>query len=157
MIAVEPEQSNCSVCERNLGVAGFSSRVALLKCAVGATQGFARLVSQDGDWAYRAEPQPAQQPESVEMRPLAEILDMHASNMPVDLLKCDIEGAEQALFASCETWIHRVNSIIVELHPPYSVSDLLADLKRADACFDIAALVDEKVCPVLFLRRSKGD
>jgi FkbM family methyltransferase len=34
----------------------------------------------------------------------------------LDLLKMDIEGGEQAVFADCTDWIDRVDAIIVEVH-----------------------------------------
>ncbi len=35
---------------------------------------------------------------------------------PVDLLKLDIEGAEDAVLADCEPVLHRVNAIVMDLH-----------------------------------------
>ncbi|MGE4518896.1 MAG: FkbM family methyltransferase [Desulfobacteraceae bacterium] len=34
----------------------------------------------------------------------------------IDILKIDIEGAEKEVFSDTSRWIHRVNSIIIELH-----------------------------------------
>jgi hypothetical protein len=34
----------------------------------------------------------------------------------IDILKLDIEGAEQDLFASNYSWLARVNIVIIELH-----------------------------------------
>ncbi len=35
---------------------------------------------------------------------------------PIDLLKLDIEGAEDAVLADCEPVLHRVNAIVMDLH-----------------------------------------
>ena len=38
------------------------------------------------------------------------------SERPVDLLKLDIEGAEDAVLADCEPVLHRVKAIVMDLH-----------------------------------------
>lgn len=48
----------------------------------------------------------------------------------MDLLKCDIEGAEAEVFANCADWIERIRWLMVELHPPYDKRKCLADLER---------------------------
>ena len=39
------------------------------------------------------------------------------------MLKCDVEGAERALFADCAAWIGRVRTLAVETHDGYTVVD----------------------------------
>lgn len=46
----------------------------------------------------------------------------------VDLLKLDIEGAEQLLLAENTEWLHKVSCIIVELHKPYGIADFAKDI-----------------------------
>ena len=55
----------------------------------------------------------------------------------IDLLKCDIEGAEAAVFGQCAPWINRVRHIAVETHRPYLPEDLLADLARNGGDFEM--------------------
>lgn len=43
---------------------------------------------------------------------LRDVLDQE----PVDLLKLDIEGAEDAVLADCEPVLHRVNALVMDLH-----------------------------------------
>jgi hypothetical protein len=45
----------------------------------------------------------------------------------VDFVKMDVEGAEKELLKTAEDWAHKVRCIKVEIHPPYSVAECLAD------------------------------
>lgn len=47
----------------------------------------------------------------------------------IDLLKIDIEGAEKKILKENNEWLHHVDNIIIELHPPYTIIDLENDLK----------------------------
>lgn len=46
----------------------------------------------------------------------------------IDLLKIDIEGAEQRILGYNNEWLSKVNSILIELHAPYTIEDLKKDL-----------------------------
>ena len=81
------------------------------------------------------------------------MLDTYATGQKIDLLKCDIEGAERELFEDCRSWIAQVNAIVIELHPPYTLTDLLVALKRGGADFQVAVHVHQKLCPVVLLNR----
>ena len=41
---------------------------------------------------------------------------MSSTEGPVDLLKLDIEGAEDSVLADCEPVLHRVKAIVMDLH-----------------------------------------
>lgn len=47
----------------------------------------------------------------------------------IDLLKIDIEGQERAVFRQNAEWLHRVRSIVGEIHQGYDFQDLRADLE----------------------------
>lgn len=47
----------------------------------------------------------------------------------IDLLKIDIEGAEAIILSEQNDWLQNVENIIIELHPPYDVDRMVADLK----------------------------
>jgi FkbM family methyltransferase len=53
----------------------------------------------------------------------------------IDLLKCDIEGAEQEVFQSCGQWIRRVRNMVVEIHGNYSGDHLKHDILRGSRNF----------------------
>jgi FkbM family methyltransferase len=48
----------------------------------------------------------------------------------VDYVKMDIEGAEREVLRNNTAWAARVRSIKVEVHPPYSVEECMADLSE---------------------------
>src|SRR5204863_5459192 len=75
-------------------------------------------------------------------RTLDDILAAVQMHGPIDLLKCDIEGAEQDLFAHCAPWIARIQNLIIEVHPPYTKALLLADLRSAGGDFDCREVFD---------------
>ena len=47
----------------------------------------------------------------------------------VDLMKIDIEGGEIDLLSKENTWLSSVENIVIEIHHPYTSSDLSKDLK----------------------------
>jgi FkbM family methyltransferase len=157
VIAMEPEPDNCLICSRNIMSAGLDGQVKLLQAAVGACRSRMRLLDVGrGEWAYRTGVDDATGGRSVDALPLAEILAEYARDQTIDLLKCDIEGAEKELFADCRAWIGQVDAIVIELHQPYTLDDLLAALKKAGAEFEIVSQMNRKSCPVVMLRRTKS-
>ena len=157
MVAMEPEPGNCLICLRNLCTAGLQSQVKLLQAGVGARRDHMRLVDfGDGEWAYRTIGNENTDERSVEVLPLAEVLETHAKGQRIDLLKCDIEGAERELFEDCGAWIGRVEAIVIELHPTYGLPALMQALNRAGADFQVAVHMQQKTCPVVLLRRATG-
>jgi hypothetical protein len=58
------------------------------------------------------------------------------------------------LFAEPGEWIQRVQAIVIELHPPYTLSHLKVALSRAHAPFVVAQVSTKQSCPVVFLRRA---
>jgi FkbM family methyltransferase len=157
ILALEPEPDNFSICARNIGSAGLASQVTLLQAGVGARHGQMHLVDAgEGEWAYRTQESDSETGLTVEVLPLSEVLENHAKDQRIDLLKCDIEGAERELFEDCRSWIGRVDAIIIELHPPYGLADLSLALGKAGASFEISAQINRKLCPVVLLRRSQA-
>ncbi len=153
ILAVEPDPDNCHLCIRNVEAARFSHQVTLVQACVGSYRRRVRLGGGE-EWAYRmVEGVPASEA-LTDVLPLAELLETYSMGGSIDLLKCDIEGAEQELFKDCRDWISQGEAIVIELHPPYSPSDLQADLKAAGARFELVREFSAKVCPVLLLRRS---
>ena len=157
VIAMEPEPGNCLVCSRNIMSGGMQGQVKLLQAAAGASRSRMRLLDVGkGEWAYRTGAADESAGQSVEALPLADILADHAKDQIIDLLKCDIEGAEKELFADCHAWIGQVEAIVIELHAPYTLADLQAALKSAGADFEIVSQMNRKACPVVMLRRTKS-
>jgi FkbM family methyltransferase len=154
MIAMEPEPGNCMICSRNIKSAGLESQATLLQAGVGAARGKLQLVDVgEGEWAYRTVEGKTGQGKTVDILPLSEVLGGHAHGQKIDLLKCDIEGAEKELFEDCSHWIGQINAIVIELHPPYGLDELLMALKKGGADFEVVCQMNRKLCPVVLLRR----
>ena len=60
----------------------------------------------------------------------------------IDILKCDIEGAELELFEDCSSWINRVRAAVVECHDGLTAEALQAILHRNGGDFTI---VDRRI------------
>ena len=112
IVAVEPLAENVVLLRRNLEMNGLAATV--LQCAVGAAAGEARFA-------------PAQEPNSgqlsaegvpVAVLAMPTVLAQFAPDTSGHVLKVDIEGAERELFASDLSWLSRVDTILLEIHPP---------------------------------------
>lgn len=119
--AGEPDGANLDVL--HLNVAPFASQVHVIRaCAVGTPRPV-ELDRNHGAAAFRR--REVTDPTGIHLpgRSVAELLDTHAI-ADLDLLKCDIEGAEREVFANCHAWIGRVRCMVVELHDDYGVAEL---------------------------------
>lgn len=128
VVAVEPDEDNLRLCRLNA-----PSATPIRACAVGrARQVF--LDRSRAAWAFQMSDS-AQAGDPVDGLTVPQILERAGVSGPVDLLKCDIEGAEAELFDDCSAWIAKVRAAIVELHAPYTSAQLLEDLRRNGAQF----------------------
>jgi len=121
---VEPDPRNVPLLRRNL--AGNGVRATVVDAAIGAEPGTLRLrwgldpacSSLDGtglhDLAGSTEVRVVDVPEVLRA----------ASWDRVDLVKIDIEGAEEELLARNNTWLERVDAILIEIHPNTTVERL---------------------------------
>ena len=130
----------------------MNGRVNLVRGAVGARRCQAELTQAGGEWGYQVRGGEDAQGIPVDIYPMEELLSTGASAQTVDLLKCDIEGAEREVFANCGAWIGRVSAMVIELHPPYGLAQLQADLCQAGARFRVVELAEGKALPVAFLK-----
>jgi len=159
IVAVEPEPANISLLRSNLDVTG--AHVSVHPVCAGASERTALLASSEGAWAFRlmskdVGAQPSQ-PIEVKVQTLDTILEESGVDGDIDLLKCDIEGAERELFESCESWIGRVRSMVVECHDGYTAYDLLGDLEKNNVRFHLVGVVKPiPTIEVALLTRSEG-
>jgi FkbM family methyltransferase len=117
-IVIEPDPSNMAMCRRNLHP--FRHRVQFLECAVWPES--VPLIVERGhyrdgaEWAFQV--RPARPDERADMVGITidEIMRT-ASVETIDLLKIDIEAAEQQLFAGENLhWLRHTRNIAIELH-----------------------------------------
>jgi FkbM family methyltransferase len=131
LIAVEPDSENLKMCGYN--VRPDAGATCLVQACVA---GQARIVSLDrsgGAWKFAMREIEDQEEDSIPAMTLPQILASCDVHEQIDLLKCDIEGAESELFSECADWISRVKNLVVELHRPYSSQRFLSHLDRAGA------------------------
>jgi FkbM family methyltransferase len=111
--AVEPEAGNYALLERNCRC---ESRILTLRAAVGPRYAQARLENPDGAshaWRYVE-----RSDGDVRVMPVAGIVAAISLGFP-DLVKIDIEGAEEGLFSdelSLQEWLPGAKAIAIEIH-----------------------------------------
>ncbi len=138
IIALEPDPDNLRVCKLNAGD-DLKDRVILIEAAAADRSGWVHLDRSAEHCAIRMEGQVATEstPGAVRTISMDAILEQHAANDPIDLLKCDIEGGEAMVFAACASWLSRVRYLMIELHPPYGRSELMRDLEKNGGQFEV--------------------
>ncbi|MDA8375735.1 MAG: FkbM family methyltransferase [Planctomycetia bacterium] len=129
IFAVEPEDGNMMQLHANVALGPSPGNVRVVQAFAAANGGIASIDRSRGEYAYRMAAAGEDAGPEVEKIPVA-MLVARASGGDgvVDLLKCDVEGTEAEIFATCRTWIGWVEAAVVETHPPYSPERLLADL-----------------------------
>ncbi len=140
IVAVEPDSENLEMCRANIAAGPRPENVTVVGACVGATR---RQVSLDrsGDaWTIRMTSQGAEggggagvvESQTVPVYTVPDIVAKvsRGPEEPIDLLKMDIEGAEQEIFASDTSWLSHVRNMIVEIHPPYTEEQFVADIGR---------------------------
>jgi len=136
VIALEPDPDNAEVCRRNLEP--YGDRACVLMHAVWSHPTCLTILhygalGNGGEWAvqvmegsldpgtlpehlhHRSDPPvPSGEVDAIDMASIIEMTDL-----AIDLLKMDIEGAERLVFDDDDpTWLRRVSNIAIELHGP---------------------------------------
>jgi FkbM family methyltransferase len=123
VVCIEPDQHNFSVLTTNIDLNKLSN-VARLSQAVHHTGGLSMTISSafrgGGEWARQAIL--SQADTNLKSITIHQILDSNCWAF-VDLLKIDIEGAEQLLFESRETasFLDRTRVLVIEIHDEYDI------------------------------------
>lgn len=137
IIAVEPDRANLALCERNAGVPS-TSEMRLFQCFVSDTPGSAGIDRRLGTWAYRMDRTEAARQESIAVRTVPDLLaDAGLVSNEIDLLKCDIEGGEAAVFRGGPAWLSRVRALLAEVHEPYTAEALVSDVRASGGNWDV--------------------
>lgn len=155
VLAVEPDERNMSVCRFNAELGGDTSKCSFVQACISATPGMVRLDRSGGEWGLRMSR--AAGDDSANDQPVKAITMMQLLGEQgidrIDLLKCDIEGAEAEVFSNCSDWISHVRHLVVELHHPYDRRQFEADLERNGGQFSVYHSTIEGSHEVLFLER----
>jgi FkbM family methyltransferase len=117
VIAVEPEPGNVAILQRN---AVAYPNIKPVHAALWNTGGTLQLFNPDrGNWGFTvkqsAAPEEQQNLGHVRAVTVPELLSA-SGHQRIDVLKMDIEGAEFEVLQSSESWIDRVDCLVVELH-----------------------------------------
>jgi FkbM family methyltransferase len=117
IVCVEPEPGNAEVLRRNLSA--VNGRAAVVAKCVGGTERRVSLATSSGEWGFAM----TEGPGDVEVTTMDRIIADH-DLASIDLLKCDIEGAEREVFEASRSWIDTVRLAVVECHG-FPASELL--------------------------------
>jgi FkbM family methyltransferase len=137
-VCVEPDPGNLEVLRANVASSG---RLCLVVGAcIGARERPVKLVTSHGEWGFRMTD--VDDPAASNARVITmDRLLAETGVEEIDVLKCDIEGAEAELFADCRSWIGRVRAMVIECHLDVtSTSALLDMLARNGADFELVHL-----------------
>lgn len=130
IIAAEPDANNHALCVANLNAA--NARVE--RVCIADTPGTVTLDTTAGAWGVTMRRDNANTPptaQRVQAITIDDLLTRAQCHAEIDLLKCDIEGAEAAIFANPGPWLARTHLIALEIHPPYSITQLQAHIAAA--------------------------
>jgi FkbM family methyltransferase len=115
IIAVEPDPENCALFRKNCTA---YPNIQLVQGALWASSTDLVIANPTAtSWGFRVVESPSPtNPSSFKGFTVADIL-AHSDRQDVDLLKLDIEGAEEQLFSSdYASWLGRVKNMMVEPH-----------------------------------------
>jgi FkbM family methyltransferase len=120
VIAIEPDADNFALLRENTLP---YPNIEPVRAGVWSRSGHLQLITHDsagqflGEWGYRvAEIDQAEHPDAIPTVTLGQLLRASGART-LDLLKLDVEGAEQEIFANdCSDWLPRTNVLMVDLH-----------------------------------------
>lgn len=117
IVAVEADSGNAEILRENVR----SYNVDVVQGALWSSHSYCCIDrSADKSYAFRVREVPEATPGALPALTMTDLLERLGTEQ-VDLLKLDIEGGEEALFAAnYDQWLDRVRALIVEVHGPKS-------------------------------------
>ncbi len=143
IVAIEPEPGNCELSRLNCSHTDFR----LIEAALG--QRSTSLYLHDlgrSDWGFQVR-MVGEHPVTVVT--MSDVLKQHCVDATPFILKVDIEGAEQMLFAEETDWLDRFALVVIELHDWMQPGDAVScgfyrEISRYD--FDILQRGENTFC-----------
>jgi FkbM family methyltransferase len=123
--AIEPDDENATLCERNLEP--WRDRCEVLKVAAWPIDA---TLSLEGQHSSVLSVRAGEGGHPVPAIAMSRLVERYAGPDGIDFIKMDVEGAEKEILSKCTDWSCRVRCISVEVHPPYTVEECTADLRR---------------------------
>jgi FkbM family methyltransferase len=110
LVAVEPVPENAELARRNFERNGIAADV--IEAAIGPNEGAAQFEVSATSTLGRIGT------EGIEVALITpqSVIDRFPAHERIDLVKMDVEGAEQELFKADLSWLDRVDCLVVELH-----------------------------------------
>ena len=132
---VEPDAGNLAQLRRNVTSGPAPQNVRIIKAFAAAESGYAQLDrSSREELAYRMTPCVTTDTDAIPKMAIEDIIRLTVGpGDKIDLLKCDVEGAETEIFHDCKPWIRQIGAMVVETHYPYFPQNLLETLQTAGA------------------------
>jgi|GEM_PF-3060901 len=153
IVAVEPDADNLRMLRANCASLLDAGRLQVVEGFAAVRDGTAAIDRSGAAFSYRKGQAVGDGQLRIECVSMPTLLARHGMQR-VDLLKCDIEGSEQELFADCAAWIGAVRHMVVETHSPYGLKHLYADLDRAGWKFSILCDRQRTRVGLCFLERA---
>ena len=146
VIAVEPDPDNFALLQRNL--APFGNRVRTIQAGVWSHQTKLKLSEAkfgDGlEWARQVRECKEGEADGLPAVDIGTLL-RESEYSSISILKVDIEAAEKVVFGSnYESWIGRVENMVIELHDPECVKTFRRAIKGQP--FQISRCGELTVC-----------
>ena len=140
VLAVEPSRENFSMLCRN--TAALGDRVYKRQGAVWGKDGILNLQTEDtlgrplGAWGLQVTEEECRSQQKTACFKVTTLLEREGFG-DVDILKCDIEGAELEIFSTdAAEWLPRVELIIVETHDRFRPGSEEAVRRAVDSTFE---------------------
>jgi FkbM family methyltransferase len=134
LLGVEADRANAALARRNL--AQFGDRCTLVHAAVWDREADLVIDGDRTDLLFVREAGDDDPPDTprIPARAVGALLSEHMpeSDGPIDFMQLSVEGAEARVLAGDTSWIDRVRSIRVEIHPElgFTADTCLAALRR---------------------------
>jgi FkbM family methyltransferase len=123
VVSVEPEPGNAAILRHNL--ANYGARARVIEACIGAWERRVALVGSFGEeFGYSMV---EAENGNIAVVTMALVVDELGTDR-IDLLKCDIEGAEKELFENRSEWLANVGVMHVECHGDFTADRLLEAL-----------------------------
>lgn len=160
--AVEPDKGNAALLTTNASVPPLPSGglPTIIRACIAGTPGSVTLDRSGAEWgcvmrrntSSHAADTKTDIVEAITLDTLLERFDHTTGD--IDILKCDIEGAEAEVFPRSAAWLPRVRHLAIELHEPYTVDAFLRDVETiAPGRFIITHKAPGSPNSLVFLKR----